>query len=260
MERATPGPGAAFLAAFPSAEIRFTNPVMTDSPVSFSTDGDVAVLHMDDGKANALGHTMMDALDAALDRAEKEAKVVVLTGRDGRFCAGFDLKQMMAGPDAARAMVTRGADVLMRFYGHPQPVVIGCTGHAIAGGSLLVLTGDLRLCADGDFKIGLNELSIGMPLPILAHELARDRLSKRYFVEATLFAGMFSPQRAKDAGWIDRVVSADALRATAVEEAKKLVPLSGRNYALSKNSIRRGLIKHVKDTLEANMREFTVQS
>ncbi len=231
---------------------------MTDGPVSFSLEGDIAVLHMDDGKANALGHAMMDALDAALDRAEREAKAVVLTGRDGRFCAGFDLKQMMAGAEAARAMVVRGADVLLRFYNHPQPLVVACSGHAVAGGALLVLTGDLRLCASGDFKIGLNELAIGMPLPILAHELARDRLSKRYFVEATLFAGLFNPERAKDAGYVDRVVDAASLRKTALEEAAKLLPLAGRNYALSKNSIRRGTIQHIRDTLESNMQEFSV--
>src|SRR5262245_39765802 len=131
---------------------------------------------MDDGKANALSVAMIDALIGALDRAEKEAKALVLAGRPERFCAGFDLKVMMAGFDQAAALLKHGSELLMRLYAAKVPLVIACTGHALAGGALVVLTGDWRIGAQGAFKIGLNEVSIGMPVPVLAMELARDRL------------------------------------------------------------------------------------
>src|SRR5690606_35275794 len=114
-------------------------------------------------------------MGAALDRAEREAKAVVVLGRPGRFSAGFDLKVMMSSPDAARALVLEGGALLLRVLELPLPVVTASTGHAIAGGLLLLATGDVRLGAGGDFKLGLNEVANGMPVPIFAHELARMR-------------------------------------------------------------------------------------
>ncbi|MBX3130019.1 MAG: crotonase/enoyl-CoA hydratase family protein [Polyangiaceae bacterium] len=231
---------------------------MTDASVSVEIRDHIALIKLDDGRANALGIATLEALEAALDRAEREARTVVLTGRPGRFCAGFDLNVMMSGPENARALVMRGADTFLRLYAHPQPLVIACSGHAVAGGALVVLTGDLRIGASGAFKIGLNELAIGMPLPILAHELAHDRLSRRYFTEATLGAGQFTPERAVEAGYLDRLVEPERLLDTALAEAQRLTALSGKMYAISKRSIRRRTIQYIKDTLAQNMEEFSV--
>ena len=229
---------------------------MTASPATLELSDEVAIVRMDDGKANALGPAMLDALDAAFDRAEREAKAVVLAGRPGRFCAGFDLKHMMAGPESARALVTRGADVLLRMYAHPQPVVVACTGHALAGGALVVLCGDVRLGTAGEFKLGLNEVAIGLPLPILAIELARDRLDPRHLTEATLLARQFDPEAARDAGYLDHVVPADQLLPRALEEARRLAGLGSVPFAASKRPLRRATIRHIRDTLDENIREF----
>src|SRR4051812_45520620 len=126
---------------------------------------------MDDGKANALGSAMIDELLAAIAQAEGEASAIVLAGRAERFCAGFDLRVMMSGPDNAKALLSTGSKLLMKLYGTPLPLVIACTGHALAGGALVVLTGDWRIGAQGAFKIGLNEVQLGMPVPVLAMEL-----------------------------------------------------------------------------------------
>src|SRR5262245_36913590 len=109
--------------------------------VDYSLEGTTAIVQMDDGKANALSDEMIDGLLEALARAEKEANAMVLAGRRERFCAGFDLRVMMSGPEAAVALLRRGADLLMKLYGAPIPIVIACTGHAKAGGALVVLTG-----------------------------------------------------------------------------------------------------------------------
>ncbi len=229
---------------------------MSDDLVTFELTDDVAVLRMDDGKANALSPAMLDAMTAAFARAEREAKATVLVGRPGRFCAGFDLKHMMAGPAEARALVTRGADVLLGAYAHPQPLVIACTGHALAGGALLVLTGDLRLGTLGDFKLGLNEVAIGMPLPILALEMARDRLDPRRLTEATLTAQQYSPVDAVTAGYLDEVMEGDVLLPAALEQARRLAALSGMPFAASKRALRGRTIQYIRDTLEQNLREF----
>lgn len=228
--------------------------------VTYELSNDIALVRMDDGKANALSYALMDELDAALDRATTEAKAVILTGRPGKFCAGFDLKTMMAGVDQARALVTRGAGLLMRLYTHPQPLVMACTGHALAGGSLVLLTGDVRLAASGPFKIGLNEVQIGMPVPVLAMELARDRLDPRFFVRSTLFAEVVDPNAALFAGWVDEVVAEDALLERARAEAARLSALPGDAYAKTKTIMRERTVKYVNDMLVTDMARLTPPS
>jgi enoyl-CoA hydratase len=221
-------------------------------PVHYELRDNVAVLTMDDGKANALGYEMMDDVEKALDRAA-EASAVVLAGREGKFCAGFDLKLMMAGPEQARALVTRGADFLLRLYQHPQPLVVACGGHALAGGALVLLTGDVRVCARGPFRVGLNEVQIGLPVPVLAMELARDRLDPRHFTAATLFATIHDPDSALTAGYVDEVVDAAALLETALGHAKRLAQLPAPAYAKTKLVMRERQVKYIRDTLATDI-------
>lgn len=225
--------------------------------VSYDLTNDIAIIRMDDGKANALSYPMMDELDAALDRAGKEAKAVVLAGRPGKFCAGFDLKTMMQGAKEAQAMVTRGAHVLMRLYTLPQPLVMACTGHALAGGSLVLLTGDFRIAAQGAFKIGLNEVQIGMPVPVLAMELARDRLDPRFFLRSTLFAEIVDPNAALFAGWVDEVVDEAQLLDRAKAEAARLAALPAHAYTLTKTIMRERTVKYVNEMLAVDMARLT---
>jgi enoyl-CoA hydratase len=222
-------------------------------PLTYSLEDSIAIVRMDDGKANALSVTMIDALLAALDRAEGEAKAIVLAGRDERFCAGFDLRVMMSGPEQATALLTRGSDLLMRLYEAKVPLVIACTGHALAGGALVVLTGDLRIGAAGAFKIGLNEVAIGLPVPVLAMELARDRLVKTEIHRATLMAQIYAPDEAVRAGYLDEVVAAGELLARAKAEAARLGALSSQAYRATKTRLRKATIDHIRSSLAADM-------
>jgi enoyl-CoA hydratase len=230
---------------------------MSDGPVKYESEGNVAVITMDDGKANALSYAMMDAVEEALKRAIGEASAVVLTGRVGRFCAGFDLREMASGMEQARALVTRGASYLMNLYQHPQPLVVACSGHALAGGALTVLTGDVRIGAPGAFKIGLNEVQIGMPVPILAMELARDRLERKYHTAATLFGQVVDPATALEWGYLDRLEPAESLRHAAVAEAAKLGAISSSAYAKTKAALRERTVKYVQDTVVIDMQRLT---
>ncbi len=227
------------------------------SHVTFELRDKIAVVGMDDGKANALSYALMDALDAALDRAEREASAVVLTGRKGRFSAGFDLSEMMAGPDKARALVTRGADCLLRLYTLPMPLVIACTGHALAGGALMVLTGDVRVATRGAFRIGLNEVQLGMPVPVLAMELARDRLIPAHLTAATLFANVVDPDGALAAGWVDELADDEGLHAKALAHAGRLAALPRDAYAKTKVSLRERTVRYIRETLPEDMKRLT---
>ena len=194
--------------------------------LSYALEGATAVVTMDDGKANALSEPMIDALTSALSRAESEASAMVLCGRPDRFCGGFDIKVMMSGPEAATALTRRGAALLMKLYGAKVPLVIACTGHALAGGALVVLTGDLRIGAAGSFRIDLNEVSIGLPVPILAMALARDRLTPSELPRATLLSRIYDPEGAVLAGYLDEVLPAAAPVELCAVDVAPPVPLA----------------------------------
>jgi enoyl-CoA hydratase len=220
---------------------------------TYALDGSTAVITMDDGKANALSNEMIDQLTAALDRAEGEAKAIVLVGRAERFCAGFDLKVMMSGPANAVALLTKGGELLMRLYAAKLPLVIACTGHALAGGALVVLTGDLRIAAAGAFKIGLNEVSIGLPVPVLAMELARDRLVKPELDRATLMAQIYNPDEGLRAGYVDKVVPASELLATAKAEAVRLGALPSQAFRATKQRLRSATIATIRTGMKTDL-------
>jgi enoyl-CoA hydratase len=226
--------------------------------VSYEIENKVAVVTMDDGKANALSRSMIDALTAALERAEGEANAIVLAGRPERFCAGFDLRVMMSGPDAAKDLLRAGAALFMKLYGSSIPLVIACTGHALAGGALVVLTGDYRVAAQGDFKIGLNEVSLGMPVPVLAMELARDRLVKPELTNATLLAKIYGPETAVRAGYLDAVVSPDEVLEHAKAVATRLGALPRAAFKATKKRLRGATIEHITTSLDSDMRDLMV--
>ncbi|MBW2455504.1 MAG: crotonase/enoyl-CoA hydratase family protein [Deltaproteobacteria bacterium] len=230
---------------------------MSNDAVRYELRGSVAVLQMDDGKANALSHSLIDELLAALDRAEKEATAVLLTGRPGKLCAGFDLRTMMSGVQAARDLVTHGAEMYLRLYEFPAPVVVVCTGHAMAGGAVLLLTADTRLGADGPFKIGLNEISIGMPLPLFVQELARDRLATAHRVAATIQATIYDPASAVEVGFLDRVVAPDELADEAMKVATELAKLPAEAHGLTKQRMRAPVADRVRATLAEDMARIT---
>ncbi|MCU0268374.1 MAG: crotonase/enoyl-CoA hydratase family protein [Acidimicrobiales bacterium] len=227
--------------------------------VTYELDGDVAVVRIDDGKANALSHDLIGAIDAAIDRAEGEAKALVLIGREGKFSAGFDLRTMQAGPQQARDLLAAGAALGLRLYELPMPVVLGVTGHALAMGAILLYCADVRIGAEGPFKLGLNEVAIGMPVPRFAVELARDCLSKRHFNAAVNLAQVFDPAAAVDAGYLDRILPADQVAPAAIERATELAAtLHPGPFALTRTYVRGELTTHLRTILAEDIAAFSI--
>lgn len=229
-------------------------------PVTCTLDEGVAVIRLDDGKVNAIGHRSIELVHAALDRSLADAAAVAILGREGKLSAGFDLAEMTASPAAAGALVGAGGRLLMRIYGHPQPVVIGVTGHALAAGALLTLSCDTRIGGDGPAKIGLNETAIGMGLPHYAVELAQARLAPTHLLRATVQAEIYDPDGAVGAGYLDRVVPAAALEAAVIDEARRLGGLPGSAYRFTKLAIHQAMIDRVLEHLDDDMAKMTTPS
>jgi enoyl-CoA hydratase len=226
---------------------------MSDS-ISVESAGDVAILRMDDGKANALSPAALDDIGSALDQAEESGQAVLLTGRPGRFCAGFDLGVMRdGGADAARALVAQGARVALRLARFPAPVVIAGTGHALAMGAVLLMAADTRIASEGSYKIGFNEVAIGMTTPIFLVELARERISKRHYVRAVVQSEIYDPVSALDAGFFDRVVAESALFDEALGEAGRLAKLPRGAYLGTRARVRGATLDKIEETLESDL-------
>jgi enoyl-CoA hydratase len=232
---------------------------MTDTadPVTCSIEDGVAVLRMDDGKVNVISHRVIELLHAGLDRALEDATAVAIIGREGKLSAGFDLTEMTAGIERTQALVGAGGHLLMRVYGHPQPVVVGVTGHALAAGALLALACDVRIGGDGPAKIGLNETAIGMGLPHFAIELAQARLSPAHLRRSAVQAELYDAGGAVEAGYLDRVVPAGEVEAATIEEARRLGQLPGSAYRFTKRALNQALIERVDPHIDADMASLT---
>jgi enoyl-CoA hydratase len=229
---------------------------MSDAVV-YELQDSVAVLRVDDGKANAFSFTLIEALHAALDRAEKEAKAVAWIGRAGRFSGGFDLGVMRSGDLAAVGkLVAAGGRLALRLYEAPLPVVLGCTGHALAMGAVALLAADLRVGPLGDFKIGLNEVAIGLTLPTFATELARERLSPRHLQRAAVLAEVYDGPGAVEAGFLDLVAPADKVEGVAIEAASRLAALHLGAHHATKRRVRKAAIAVLRKSLDEDLSDI----
>jgi enoyl-CoA hydratase len=220
--------------------------------LDYRLDGDVAVLTYDDGKANVFGHPGIDAIHAALDKAEQEARAVLLVGREGKFSAGFDLGVMTSGVDNMRGLVKAGARLATRVLTFPLPTVAACTGHGLAMGAILLLAFDHRIGAEGPFKLGMNEVAIGMHVPDFAMELGRFRIPARYFAEL-VFGTVHDPAGAVERGYLDEVAPADQVVERALARAKELATLSPSAHAMTKELARGPLRVRIEERLDADI-------
>ncbi len=217
--------------------------------MDFQLSESVAILRFDDGKANAVSHAFLDDINIGLDRAQQEARAVVLRGRQGIFSAGFDLAEFKKGPEATVALARRGLELLVRLYSLPLPLVAACSGHGIAMGAFILLACDTRIGIRGDFRISMPETAIGMDLPPPIMALTASRLSKRHLTRAAIQAEVYSPEAAIDAGFLDEVVAAEELDARALAVATRLGELPQKYYARNKLATRAEALAAMRDFL-----------
>lgn len=228
--------------------------------VNYEKKDAIAAITMDDGKVNVMSVEMLSALNNALDRAAADGSVVLLTGRPGVFSAGFDLSILTAGGPNAHKMVKMGFELAERILSFPTPVVVACTGHAIAMGVFLVLAADYRLGADGPYKIGANEVAIGITMPHFAIEICRQRLTPAHFNRAVTFSEMFNPTDAVSAGFLDRVVPPSDLQSEAQKVAAALTKLNMSIHAAAKLRAREQALRAIRAAIEADDAAFRARA
>ena len=220
--------------------------------VGYALVDGIATVTLTHGKVNALSPEVIAGIHSALDRAEQDQAVVILTGQPGILSGGYDLKVMRAGPEATRDLVASGSGLTLRMLAHPQPIIVACPGHAVAKGAFLLLACDYRIGVEGPFQIGLNEVKIGMTMHQVGLALARDRLTPAAFQRSVVNAEMFNPQAALAAGFLDIVVAADQLMASAQAVAQQLAQLNPKAHAQTKRKARKALLDALSVAIEAD--------
>lgn len=216
-------------------------------------EGGVAWLTLDDGKVNALSTEMLAEIASALDAAESAGAIVLLRGREGMFSAGFDLKTFKKGPAETVAMLRAGAEVIVRLLGFPRPVLSLCTGHAYPAGAFLIMSSDVRFCVDGPWRIGMNEVAIGLTLPHFAIELARHRLTPPGFARLTTGA-LFPPDEARHFGYVDRIVAPGEVDDVVRAEVERLLALDMPSFAATKARVNAHAIRAIRDAVDGELR------
>lgn len=224
--------------------------------VTYDLSDGIATITLDDGKANALSPAMLTAIGEAFDRAAADRAAVLLVGREGRFSAGFDLGVLGGGGQPAAGMLMQGFELAAKIFAFPAPVVVACTGHALAMGAFLLLSSDVRFGAAGPFKLGANEVAIGLTMPYFAVELCRARLATPYFHRSAITAEIYAPEDAAQAGFLDRVVAPAELLATARQRVTELAKLSREVYAATKLRARSQAIAAIAAGIELDRAQF----
>jgi enoyl-CoA hydratase len=220
--------------------------------IHYQFDDGIATLTLSNGKVNAISPDVIAAFNAALDRAEQDRAVVIITGQPGILSGGYDLKVMTSSPQNAVNLVAAGSTLARRMLAHPFPIIVACPGHAVAKGAFILLSADYRIGVEGTFSIGLNEVQIGMTMHHVGIELARDRLRKSAFHRSVINGEMFDPQSAVDAGFLDKVVPAEQLMATALTAAAQLKKINMTAHRNTKLKVRKALLETLDAAIEAD--------
>ena len=218
--------------------------------VNYQAEENYAIITINNGKANAISHEVIEGLNTSLDKAEQENKVVILTGQSGIFSGGFDLKVMKKSAESAKELVTKGSTLSLRMLSFPKPIIIACSGHAIAKGAFLLLSCDYRIGVEGDFKIGLNEVLIGMTMHYAGIEIAKARLASVYLERSVNNAEIYNPKQAIDAGFLDIIVPQDHLLPTAIKVAELSSKLNAKAHAATKLKVRKPYLESLKNAIE----------
>ena len=216
---------------------------------TYKEEDNYSIITLNNGKANAISPEVVDEINTYLDIAETKQKVVILTGQEGVFSAGYDLKTMTKSAEAAKALVNQGSLLSLRMLSFPMPIIVAATGLAIAKGAFLLLSADYRLGTEGDFKIGLNEVMIGMTMHQTGIEIAKARLASVYLERSVNNSEIYTPKDAIAAGFLDKIVPATHLLPTAIKIAEMFSKLNKDAHAQTKLKLRKPYLGKIAEAI-----------
>lgn len=218
---------------------------------TLESNGDVSIITLDDGKVNVFSPDMIEQLNIILDKVPEDKGSILIQGKEGMFSAGFDLKVMQGGDtEAMSKMAAGGFKLLARVFSFPRPVVVACSGHAIALGAFLLCCGDYRVGVKGEYIVQANEVRNNMSIPTPILEISKSRISKAHWYRAILNAEAYNIEDSIEAGYLDEVVEATNLLNRAMEVANDLATLDHPHYKMTKELDQKATLDKILSSIQ----------
>tara|TARA_Y100001970_G_scaffold76942_1_gene97748 strand:+ start:3157 stop:3861 length:705 start_codon:yes stop_codon:yes gene_type:complete len=224
---------------------------MADSIATLSQENDISIIKLDDGKANAFSYEMLSQVNELLIKVSRDSGALVITGREGLFSGGFDLKTLATGDmEKITKMVQLGYRLLLELFSFDRPIIAAVSGHSIALGLFVTCAADYRIAIDGKYVCQANEVRNNMDIPLQIMEILKARVNKKYFYPAVYHSDVYSVQESVEVGYIDEVVSEDQFMKRVMEKAKELATLPHPFYANTKKTAQDDIRQKIADAID----------
>ena len=217
--------------------------------------GPVRELRLSRPPANALSPELVAALTAAVTNAPEEgARAIVLSGAPGRFSGGLDVPLLIQLDRPAIHDLWQSFYQMLRSLAASRiPIAAAITGHSPAGGAVISIYCDYRIMADGDFKIGFNEVPVGIPMPIAIHHAIARIVGPRTAERLCVTGQLLSPADAARVGLVDEVVPPERVVERAIEWCQGLLTLPPRALSVTRQTTRADLVRLVEEGLAGEL-------
>ena len=217
---------------------------------SLKAEGPVAVLRLEHGKVNAMDLPLCDSLTEQLQALTSDTcRAVVITGAGSSFSAGVDLVQLtQGGADYVKRFLPSMDRVFHALLTFPKPLVGALNGHALAGGCIIAACCDHVVMAEGNGRVGVTELAVGVPFPMLPLEIVRARLTPRDARDLIYSARAVLPSEALTLGLVDEVVPAADMLSHAMEAATRLAAIPAVSFGITKRAFAATVLDRVRAT------------
>jgi Delta3-Delta2-enoyl-CoA isomerase len=217
--------------------------------------GEVRELRLNRPPANALTHELLSGLRGAIQQAARDGvRALILSGLPGRFSGGLDVPLLLTLDAPAVARLWRELyGTLQAIAASSIPIVAAITGHAPAGGTVLALFCDWRVMAQGDYKLGLNEVQVGIPLPPVILGGLQRLVGPRRAEHLGVSGALLSPQEALAVGLLDELAPVEEVVARAQSWCARILALPPEAMTLTRRQARADLLRLFESGMDAEL-------
>jgi len=227
--------------------------------IKVSQKGQIQILELNRPKVNAINEELIKSLNDALDKIEKDDSIkgIILTGQDGIFSAGLDIVALYdKDREYMQSFWILFSTLLLRLYSYPKLIFSAISGHSPAGGTVLSIMTDYRIMSKGNFLIGLNEVAVGLSMPIGIGRVFQSLLGERMAEKMTLMGELVNPERAQLIGLVDETVDSKELLTYSISIMEKWLRLPFDKQIQSKLSLRKDVLNLMQESSNKENNEF----
>ena len=227
--------------------------------IKVSQQDQIQILELNRPKVNAIDESLIKALNAELDKSESDNSIkgIILTGQDGIFSGGLDIINLYEkDKEYMKSFWDLFSNLLLRIYRYPKLIFTAISGHSPAGGTVISIMTDYRIMSKGNYVIGLNEVAVGLSMPIAIGRVFQSLLGERVAEKMTLTGKLVNPDKALEIGLIDEAIDSENLLKHSINTMNEWLKLPFNKQIESKLSLRNDIINVMVNTKEKENDNF----